>query len=110
MQIKPPTTDTDSLIWYVGVIVLFQFQRMERRSRRAHDSANRQLLQRFQKWGVKPRCQGWLSAPWAIYWIAHHLTANELIRIVALVVAVSPDRKAICRLALPVRPGAKPAC
>jgi hypothetical protein len=47
------------------------------------------------------------SAP-LIYWVAHHLTSNELIRIVALVVAISPDRKAICRLALPVRPGAKP--
>jgi len=47
------------------------------------------------------------SAP-SIYWVTHHLTSNELIRIVALVVAISPDRKVICRLALPVRPGAKP--
>jgi hypothetical protein len=41
------------MIWYVGVIVLFQFQRTERRSRGADDAGNRQLLQGFQKWDVK---------------------------------------------------------
>ena len=29
---EPPTADTDLLIWYVGVIVLFQFQPTERQS------------------------------------------------------------------------------
>lgn len=38
----------------------------------------------------------------AVCWIAHDLTTNELIWIVALVVAKSPDRTMICRLALPV--------
>jgi len=49
------------------------------------------------------------SAANAISWIAHDLTANELIRIVALIVAVSPDWKTIRRRTLPVRPGAIPA-
>jgi hypothetical protein len=45
----------------------------------------------------------------AVSGIADDLTPNEWIRIIALVVAVSPNWKTVRRLALPVRPGAKPA-